>query len=399
MGNKIKRFYIMPEVWVTVSHSQVFNWIKLVNEHGISTDCISITNQQLKKEEISKIEESIHGKFTQIRARKLGVVDLFLFFHLLRIYTKNINKYDKIIFQTRISSLGVTFWLLKKLPRVKLIFESRAATIEEREHTSKNQIKGIKVRSKAVFYKWSEKSMLLNANSIICVSDSLKRYYLNKYNRINNNNIIVFPGAADSSLFYYDERIRIKTRRELNIKAEEILYVYSGRLEMKWEIPDKLVEFFNFICTKKAERVKLLLLTPDIKLATTLIEKNHLVDSVIIRSCGLKEVNKYLNASDLALLLREDCPMNNVASPTKFAEYLMAGLPVVISRGIHDFAEIIKRTKFGIVASDLNFVSPNEYAEIMNALKIEKRKISHWGTDNLSKMVFINNYVNLLINL
>ena len=42
-----------------------------------------------------------------------------------------------------------------------------------------------------------------------------------------------------------------------------------------------------------------------------------------------KEVYKYLNAADVAFLLRDDVVLNRVASPTKLAEYMFCGLPII----------------------------------------------------------------------
>lgn len=62
-----------------------------------------------------------------------------------------------------------------------------------------------------------------------------------------------------------------------------------------------------------------------------------------------QEVRSLLNACDHGLLLREDRITNRVASPTKFAEYLSAGLPVVISEGVGDFTERVRGSELGIV--------------------------------------------------
>ena len=53
----------MPSVWRTVTESQVFNWIKLFNVGGLSTDCISITNRMLEEKEVRNIENKLYGKF------------------------------------------------------------------------------------------------------------------------------------------------------------------------------------------------------------------------------------------------------------------------------------------------------------------------------------------------
>jgi hypothetical protein len=41
--------------------------------------------------------------------------------------------------------------------------------------------------------------------------------------------------------------------------------------------------------------------------------------------------------------------VNEVASPVKFGEYLASGLPVVMSAGIGDYSELVRRKKVGVI--------------------------------------------------
>jgi len=166
-------------------------------------------------------------------------------------------------------------------------------------------------------------------------------------------------------------------------------------LDMKWEIPDKIISFFKNLRTKDT-RFRLLLVTPDVDLANKLINKQKLDDKIFVKKVELNDVNKYLNAADVGLLLREDIPMNNVASPTKFAEYLMVGLPVIISQGVYDFANDINNTKYGVVVSGLDEISQTEYEKVLNSLMINRSEIAGWGFEQLSKESFIKKYINVL---
>ena len=393
-NKKIKRFYIMPEVWVTVTQSQVFNWIKLVNERGISTDCISITDKKIPQDDVRKIEKSINGKFIQVHDfKRLLVSDIYTFFILFKFYLKNVFKYDKIIFQTRIG-IGTVYLILNLLPNVKLIFEARGAGNEESAHSDKEQMETLKKRTKRRINIFNEKLLLNNSDKIICVSKALRDYYVTKF-KLNNEAFSVFPGAADSDYFFYDKEIRNSFREKLNFSKEDIVIVYSGRLEMKWEIPDKVFDFFKDLNSKKIN-YKLLLITPDIAIANELIKEYDLEGLVFVMAISFKDVNKYLNASDVGLLLREDVVMNNVASPTKFAEYLMAGLPVIISAAVHDFAETVQVTEFGAVVNGLESMTNNEYEQLEKSLTLDRNTIATWGLQNLSKRTFIEKYLKLL---
>lgn len=393
--SNIKRFYLMPEVWVTVTQSQVFNWIKLVNENGIPTDCISVTTHKSSKETIKKIENSIQGRFIEIHNyNKLIIIDIFLIINLLKFYLGNVFMYKKIIFQTRMPSAGIAYAALSWLPKAKFIFEARAAANEEIIYTSEGEKISFKSKIKNYFSEAHEKMLITKTDNVFCVSNALKEYYLKKYN-LSEEKFSVFPGAADSELFFYNESLRNNIRKELDLDSNNILIVYSGRLEMKWEIPDKIISFFKDILTKDI-RFKLLLVTPDVDFANKLIKEQELDDVIFVKNVELKDVNKYLNASDLGLLLREDIPMNNVASPTKFAEYLMAGLPVIISHGIYDFANDILNTKYGAVVSSLDEISPIEYDNVLISLTINRSEIASWGLKQLSKESYIKKYVSVL---
>ena len=88
--------------------------------------------------------------------------------------------------------------------------------------------------------------------------------------------------------------------------------------------------------------------------------------------------------------------MNNVASPTKFSEYVLSGLPSILSNGVYDFADIIKKTGFGVVLSDYHQLKQNENDKIIKLLGVDRKKISVWGKSNLSKKESISRYFKLL---
>lgn len=61
------------------------------------------------------------------------------------------------------------------------------------------------------------------------------------------------------------------------------------------------------------------------------------------------EVPLYLQEAHAGLLLRREDPVNQVASPTKFGEYLAAGLPVLLTEGIGDFSALVEDEGLGMI--------------------------------------------------
>ena len=79
-----------------------------------------------------------------------------------------------------------------------------------------------------------------------------------------------------------------------------------------------------------------------------------------------KDVINYLKIADYGVLIRDQSDTNKVAAPVKFAEYLYAGLEVIISENLGDYENFVKINNCGIVYSSSINVEP---------IKLEKKKL------------------------
>jgi glycosyltransferase involved in cell wall biosynthesis len=87
-------------------------------------------------------------------------------------------------------------------------------------------------------------------------------------------------------------------------------------------------------------------------------------------SVDRNEVPGYLNAADIGFLLRARHPLNEVASPVKFGEYLASGLTVISSPGIGDVSRLIEREGLGIlVDADQPAQAANASLSLVNELR------------------------------
>ena len=102
----------------------------------------------------------------------------------------------------------------------------------------------------------------------------------------------------------------------------------------------------------------------------------------------LEEINNYLNATDYGILFRENLPINNQASPTKFAEYILAGLKVIISEGVGDFSEFVREHDCGQVVSLVDGEFDVETQKLSPYTLEKERRISKLGHELLSTQVF-----------
>jgi len=142
----------------------------------------------------------------------------------------------------------------------------------------------------------------------------------------------------------------ISIKKELGINENDIVLVYSGSTA-PWQSFQLLEEFICPIMDQKSE-IKILFLSKENK--DNLRLKNKYNDRVIIKWVEHKDVLNYLSCCDYGILLREQSITNKVASPTKFAEYLFAGLPVLISTNLGDFSEFVLQHNCGLVLDERN---------------------------------------------
>ena len=223
-----------------------------------------------------------------------------------------------------IAEFSIGWQVLRFLPKsVKCIIDVHGATREEYEYSTPSPDKNL-----AKTFDYLELKGMRRASYIVCQSEAMKMYLLKKYNFLAENKIFTYKCGADRNLFYIDKNTRNSMRKELGIKETEILFVYSGGMHKWQKIEDAISTFITYAKNKEA---KFLILTLDKEVAQGLIEKQdeNLQNKFIIHSTTNKEVYKYLNAADIAFLLRDDVVLNQVASPTKLAEYMFCGLPII----------------------------------------------------------------------
>lgn len=238
----------------------------------------------------------------------------------------------------------------------------------------------------ALYYDSLEKLGLEKSSYVICQSDVMKRHLIQKYNLINNN-IYIYRCAADINLFYYAPNIRDTVRKEIGVNDSDILFVYSGGMH-KWQKIEESLAFFELFY-KEHKHCYFLILTLQIDYLNHLINEkfSNINDRIIIKSVSNKDVCKYLNAADVAFLLRDNVIMNAVASPTKLSEYMACGLSIISTsvaklwlnnnlkyvfnieeRSINELPDFIKRTNHYEIA---------EFASKFLSLDYDKQQISN----------------------
>lgn len=216
---------------------------------------------------------------------------------------------------------------------------------------------------------------------IICQSEEMKRHITNKYG-VSANRVYVYKCGVDADLFKLEPFKRASMRMQLGITNESFVFVYVGGL-MKWQkIEDALLIFANahnllsdckfLIITRETDNVRLFLQQLGLL---------YLSNDIIALSSTFDKVSDYLNAADVAFLLRDDVTMNRVASPTKLAEYMACGLPVISSKVAAYWVDRSMMDDGSVICYDER---TNLRALIKNIMNCDRTKIRQYAIDKLS---------------
>ena len=102
------------------------------------------------------------------------------------------------------------------------------------------------------------------------------------------------------------------------------------------------------------------------------------------------KVQSYLNIGDYGVLIRDESITNKVASPVKFAEYLSAGVKVLISENLWDFSDFVQKNEIGEIIKEDNFTR----LKFFKTSEAEKQRIKKIAEQYFSKesLVISNRY-------
>ncbi|CAN5465291.1 hypothetical protein BH11BAC2_BH11BAC2_18420 [soil metagenome] len=191
-----------------------------------------------------------------------------------------------------------------------------------------------------------EEKAVNQSNFRIAVSSMLVAWWRKQYNYKSNDHVVI-PCTLNSSFKAITPSIQdVKMSREkLGLMSSDIVMAYSGSTA-GWQSFSILQPFLSHYL-KQGKNYKVIFLAQEEENIQQL--EKEFPGQVSRKWVPHQEVPSVLSACDLGILIREKSITNEVASPTKFAEYLSAGLPVIISENLGDYSVFVKNHHCGYV--------------------------------------------------
>ena len=175
----------------------------------------------------------------------------------------------------------------------------------------------------------------------------------------------VVPCCVDLKRFDAADREARRTFREKLKIGNRFALVYVGSFG-GWYLTEETADFYGELKRRKTDAFALVLTQSKPEMIEPLLRaRGYGEGDFFIQKVQPSEIPLYLSAADAAVSFIKPCYSKQASSPTKNAEYLACGLPLVVNGGIGDTTELTTADETGVVIE--NFGS-EDYAAALEAL-------------------------------
>lgn len=229
--------------------------------------------------------------------------------------------------------------VLHRLTGIPFIFDMRALWAEELI-TAGRILRGSLIHR---LIQWIERNCLQEASAVVSLTNSGLDYLKVKYSReLLGQRVLVIPTCVDLDRFKPDT---IEYNDELVIGC--IGTVLSGWFCMDW-----LREFFNAVIrTCPMARFELISRDPAQEILRILNPSRDWQEKLVIKAAKPEDMPSIVRGHTASVMFYAGGNTSELGrSPTRMAEVLSCGRPVVASHGVGDVGEIIRKEHVGVLA-------------------------------------------------
>jgi glycosyltransferase involved in cell wall biosynthesis len=158
-------------------------------------------------------------------------------------------------------------------------------------------------------------------------------------------------------------------RAELNLTGRRVI-VYLGSFG-GWYLTDEMTEFLAVAQRQDPATFSLILTQSSREMVSERMNNRGIAaKDFMVAQVTPGEVPRYLKAADIAISFIKPCYSKQSSSPTKIAEYLASGLPVVCNPGVGDLDKLITENRAGALLEDF---TPPAYLKALDEIEVMRR--------------------------
>jgi glycosyltransferase involved in cell wall biosynthesis len=373
LSDQVDVLFVILDIKLTLENSPVFQTqvggqALALREAGFSVGLVCTTNNR------ARFDATIGNRLRDAGVRVLLVKHASLLGNLLRMASM-LRKALRSVAVGRVYLRGIWGYVALCLAypwrRPDHVYDVRGALLDE---SALAGTPGWRVR----LYTTLEHRAIATARSVNAVSDLLAEQVRRQFHRTRVETI---PSCVHVAELAADEALRAESRKAYGFSPDDVVLAYCGGMNRWQKIPEMLALWSFLLHDAKA---RFLLITTDQPNdgGTVWSAGEGFGERLVQLQLPHADVPRALSTADIGFMLRDNRPLNQVASPVKFAEYLAAGLCVVTSHGVGDISTLIERTGLGVLVDPADPVSgAAAVAELMAKVRREGRRLRREAVD------------------
>jgi glycosyltransferase involved in cell wall biosynthesis len=393
---KFKTIYISYDGMTDpLGQSQVIPYLLGLSNHNIEIHLISFEKAEkysLKQHDIENlfVDSNIIWHPLKYHQKPPVISTLLDIWHLHK-------KVNEILIKNSISLVHCRSYIsalvgrsLKKNKGIPFIFDMRGFWADERVDGYIWNLKNPLFKSIYNFFKAKEKQFIIQSDKIISLTNNAKNEILNwQLKGINNSKIQVIPCCADLNHFslYAINAVQLKSwQKMLAIADEDFVVSYVGSLGT-WYMIDEMMEMFQALCAKIPKSKFLIVTADEPEIAYNAAKKLNIPKAlIVVKKAERSEVPYLIALSKFSIFFIKPSYSKKASSPTKLAEILGMGVPVICNSNVGDVQSIVEEGNVGVVI--------NEFNKAQYEIAIE-RMIALLPADNISIANYAKKYASL----
>jgi glycosyltransferase involved in cell wall biosynthesis len=281
-------------------------------------------------------------------------------------YARQLVRRNKIELIHARSHIPATIALaLKRRFGLKLIFDVRGLMADEYVDANHWQRGSVPYR----LTKAMERRALRNAEGVVTLTRAIWPI-IKEWESLHDRDEVaheVIPCCADLESFKFSQKDRELRRSELGL-MDRFVIVYSGSID-GWYLTEEMADFFAMALKHRSD-AHALWLTPSKhdRIRSLMKDRGISETNYTVLAVAPRDVSSYLSASDAGLAFIKPCFSKLASSPTKYAEYLACGLPIVINAGVGDSDSLVTADHVGVLIQNFTEADYENAAVIIDTL-------------------------------
>lgn len=388
-----------------IAQSQVLNYIKELSKNGFKFHLVSFEKKKHLSDTayLSEVDNELNEKGIKWHRLKYHgrpkILSTFFDVILGILFCSLITRKNKIDIIHARSEVSATIALVvSRLFRAKFLYDRRG--IIAYDYIEGGMWPRGSLVTKIMFRLANamDRIFLLSSDHIVVLTKKIAEI-LKKEDSLRFKKrleIKVIPCCADLDRFKPREK-DVPPQNDFGL-SDKFVLLYTGSLGT-WYMLKEMSDFFIELKKQKTNAHFLILTMSEHSFADGIIRSRKINESgYTIIGRKYKEMPKYVIFGDAAIMFIKPVFSKIASCPTKFAECLACGLPVVINSKIGDTQDLVERNEVGVVVDGFSVKDYQEAARKLLAL-MEDRDLSQRCRDvarqNFSLEYGVKNYLEI----